>query len=61
MGVTIRGVDGVTEYRDIGGTAINQTGFHAIVELGTFVEARWDGFTSTAVTADRLRIKEDDD
>ena len=60
LGVTVTGVDGVTEYRDIDDTIINQAGFHAIVELGTFVEARWDVFTSTAVTADRLGLEEDD-
>ncbi|MCZ6657653.1 MAG: DUF5666 domain-containing protein [Gammaproteobacteria bacterium] len=62
LGVTVRGVDGVTEYRDIDDiTVINQAVFHAIVELSTFVEARWDGFTSTAATADRLSLEEDDD
>ena len=59
LGVTITGMVGVTEYRD--GAVINQAGFHALVERGTFVEARWDAFTSTAVTADQLSLEEDDD
>jgi len=59
LGVTVTGMVGVTEYRD--GAVINQAGFHALVELGTFVEARWDAFTSTAVTADQLSLEEDDD
>jgi hypothetical protein len=55
LGVTITGVDGVTDYD--GGS---QAQFHTLVELGTFVEAEWDPFNSTADTADKLSIEDED-
>ena len=61
LGVTVTGIDVVTEYRDIDGAVIDQAGYHALVELGTVVEAQWNAFSSSAVTADRLNLEEDDD
>ena len=52
LGVTVTGVAGVTNYDN------TQAQFHAEVELGTFVEAEWDPFSSTADTADSLGIED---
>ena len=61
LGVTVTGIDGVTEYRNISAVVLpDKAGFHALVELGTFVEARWDAFSSNTATADRLDLEEDD-
>ena len=62
LGVTVTGIDGVTEYRNISAVVLpDKAGFHALVQLGTFVEARWDAFSSNTATADRLDLEEDDD
>ena len=52
LGITVTGVVGVTSYDT------TQSAFHAAVELGTFVEAEWDPFTSTDDPADSLSIEE---
>ena len=52
LGVTVTGVVGVTDYDD------TQEQFHSDVEEGTFVEAEWDPFNSTADPADSLSIED---
>jgi len=52
LNVTVTGADGVTNYD--GGSRAQ---FHAQVEIGTFVEAEWDPFSSTAAVADKLSIE----
>lgn len=52
LGVTVTGVDGVTSYD------VSQTQFHAEVEVGTFVEAEWDVFSSTNEPADSLSVED---
>ncbi len=52
LDVTVTGVVGITDYD---GT---QAEFHAEVELGTFVEAEWEPFTSVAEPATTLSIED---
>ena len=53
LGVEVVGVAGQTNYDS------TQADFHAAVEIGTFVEAEWDPFSSTSDTADELSIEDD--
>lgn len=59
--VTVSGESGIPEYRNDADATITQTEFHNAVEIGTFVEARWDIFSDTSVTADRLSLENDGD
>jgi hypothetical protein len=64
LDISITGVGGVTEYQDINDVTITQAAFHGLVEIGTFVEVRWDNWdnaTGTSATPDQLSLEEDDD
>ncbi len=60
LGVTVRGEPPITDYEDENDNPITQAQFHATVELGTFVDAQWDNFVDTTVTADELSLEDDD-
>ena len=61
LGVTVSGESGITEYRDANDAPVTQAAFHAAVDLSTFVEAEWDVFSATSVTADELSLEDDED
>ncbi len=60
LSVDIQGEDGITEFQDAQDNPVSQSEFHALVELGDFISARWDVFVSTATTADELSLEDDD-
>ena len=55
--ISVTATDAATSFADGDGTL---SGFFGLLEVGTFVEARWDVFSSTGETVDELRIEEDD-
>lgn len=59
LGVTVAGLPPTTQYRDQDEAPITQSQFHAAVQPGTFVDARWDAFVSTADPADELSLEDD--
>ena len=59
LGVMVTGDPPITEYQDVDDMPISQSQFHTQVELGVFVDARWDDFLTTATTADQLSIEDD--
>lgn len=60
-GITLQATDAVTSFEDAdGGGVATLAEFFALLEVGTFVEARWDVFTSNAATVDELSIEADD-
>ena len=59
--ITVSGESATTEYRNDADATITQTEFYDAVEIGTFVEARWDIFSDTSLTPDRLSLENDGD
>ena len=55
--VSVTATDAATSFADGDGTL---SGFFSLLEVGTFVEARWDVFSSTGETVDELSIEEED-
>jgi hypothetical protein len=60
LGITATGQAGFTNYFDTNDGGIDQNKFHTLLELGDFVDAQWDTFTSTAATANELSLEDDD-
>ena len=58
LGVALAGQAGVTTYQAADDSVITQVQFHDAVELGTFVQARWDVFVGTDQVVDELSIED---
>ncbi len=57
LDVSVTATDAVTTFADGDGTL---SGFFSLVDIGTFVEARWDVFSSADEIVDELKIEDDD-
>lgn len=58
LGTTVRG-DGLTVYRDVDDSPMTQQAFFDALQLGTFVDAKWDPFSTTGAPADELSLEND--
>ncbi len=58
LGTTVRG-DGLTVYRDFDDSPMTQQAFFDALQLGTFVDAKWDPFSTTGAPADELSLEND--
>ena len=56
--MALAGQTGVTTYQAADDSVITQVQFHDAVELGTFVQARWDVFVGTDQVVDELSIED---
>ena len=57
LDVSVTATDAVTTFADGDGTL---SGFFSLVDIGTFVEARWDVFSSIGETVEELSSEEED-
>ncbi|MGI9302664.1 MAG: DUF5666 domain-containing protein [Gammaproteobacteria bacterium] len=57
LGITVRGIEPGTTFRDENDQSISQQAFHNAVEIDTVVKAKWNLFNNTSEPADELELE----